>query len=255
MLAVVAHAQNTPGAQKTYAQALVDREVARHPDLLGLALYVTRPDTPGNVIIASNDATKLGRKAGSGELAGSQTIRHADCSQSAATAAVSRWKAAPAGLPPARTLGGTGAQPSPTKVGLTRTQWRRKQRPSARSSGGGFPTCATYSSRRRSIRGSRSTATRSNSWMTPWSGIPTSSSWRSMRHFPTLTTTRSSLQTSAASARRPTRTTCGSSTPANPTSKSPRPEIGSRSGARSWRTQPVRTSARSASYARLQGGR
>src|ERR1700736_3163678 len=68
-LAVVVHAQHTPGAQKTYAQALVDREVARHPELLGLALYVTRPDTPANVIIASNDATKLGRKAGTSELA------------------------------------------------------------------------------------------------------------------------------------------------------------------------------------------
>ena len=68
-LAVVAHAQTTPGAQKTYAQALVDREAARHPELLEIALYVTRPGTPGNVIIAANDATKLGRKAGAGELA------------------------------------------------------------------------------------------------------------------------------------------------------------------------------------------
>ena len=67
-LAVSVHAQSSSGAQRSYAQALVDREVARHPDLLGLALYVTPPGKPGSVIIASRDPAQLGRKADAGEL-------------------------------------------------------------------------------------------------------------------------------------------------------------------------------------------
>jgi hypothetical protein len=61
-------AQTTATTQTTYAQALVDRELARHPDLAGLAMHVARPGGATSVVIASNDATQVGRKSGPTEL-------------------------------------------------------------------------------------------------------------------------------------------------------------------------------------------
>jgi hypothetical protein len=50
---------------KIYAQELVDRTVAQHPDLRAVVMHVTPPNAPGNVIIASS----IGRigKAGDGD--------------------------------------------------------------------------------------------------------------------------------------------------------------------------------------------
>jgi hypothetical protein len=39
---------------KTYGQELVDRTVAKHPDLLVVVMHVTPPKSEGNVIVASN---------------------------------------------------------------------------------------------------------------------------------------------------------------------------------------------------------
>lgn len=63
-LALPAAAQTPP---KTYAQELVDRTVARHPELLVLAMHVTPPDSADNVIIASNIG-RIGKKADADDL-------------------------------------------------------------------------------------------------------------------------------------------------------------------------------------------
>jgi hypothetical protein len=53
-------AADTPA--KIYAQDLVDRTVARHPELVVLAMHVTPPKSTDNVIIASNIG-RIGKKA------------------------------------------------------------------------------------------------------------------------------------------------------------------------------------------------
>jgi hypothetical protein len=50
----------TPTA--SYAQSLVDQTLARHPNVIILALHSTPPNTPGNVIVASNIG-RIGKKA------------------------------------------------------------------------------------------------------------------------------------------------------------------------------------------------
>jgi len=59
-------AQAQPSAQ-TYAQYLVARTLARHPQLLGLTIHVTPPGGKGNVIVASNIAP-LGKPADADDL-------------------------------------------------------------------------------------------------------------------------------------------------------------------------------------------
>ena len=64
-LALPALADTAPA--KTYAQALVDRTVAAHPELAVLALHVTPPKSADNVIIASNIG-RIGKKADEDDL-------------------------------------------------------------------------------------------------------------------------------------------------------------------------------------------
>jgi hypothetical protein len=59
-------AQAQPSAQ-TYAQYLVARTLAQHPQLLGLTMHVTPPGGKGNVVIASNIAP-LGKSADADDL-------------------------------------------------------------------------------------------------------------------------------------------------------------------------------------------
>jgi len=56
-----------PAPAKNYAQALVERTVAAHPDLAVLALHVTPPKSKDNVIIASNIG-RIGKKADEDDL-------------------------------------------------------------------------------------------------------------------------------------------------------------------------------------------
>src|SRR5438105_4857052 len=62
------HAHSAPVAPKTYAQALVERETARHPELLGVAIHVSPPSGSGAVIIASHDPAELGQKSSAEQL-------------------------------------------------------------------------------------------------------------------------------------------------------------------------------------------
>ena len=49
---------------KPYAQVLIDETVLRNPGLTVLSIVVRNSDTAENTVIASNDATIVGRKAG-----------------------------------------------------------------------------------------------------------------------------------------------------------------------------------------------
>ena len=60
------HAQETRA--KNYAQALVDRALTRHPEVATLAMHVTPPNSPDNVIIASNFG-RIGKRADDDDLA------------------------------------------------------------------------------------------------------------------------------------------------------------------------------------------
>ena len=62
------HAHSAPVAPKTYAQALVERETARHPELLGVAIHVSPPSGSGTVIIASHEPAELGQKSSAQQL-------------------------------------------------------------------------------------------------------------------------------------------------------------------------------------------
>ena len=53
---------------QTYAQALIDREVAAHPELLTLVMHVTPPKSSENIIIAANKKERLGQKADPDDL-------------------------------------------------------------------------------------------------------------------------------------------------------------------------------------------
>jgi hypothetical protein len=57
--AVLASAQE---AKKIYAQKLLDETLARHKDVVIMAMHVTPPGKPDNVIIASNIG-RIGKKA------------------------------------------------------------------------------------------------------------------------------------------------------------------------------------------------
>jgi hypothetical protein len=53
---------------QNYAQSLIDRALARHPEVATLAMHVTPPKSPDNVIIASNFG-RIGKKADDDDLA------------------------------------------------------------------------------------------------------------------------------------------------------------------------------------------
>ena len=66
-IAVPLHAGSTVAPAKIYAQALVNQTVAKHPDLLVVAMHVTPPKASENVIIASNIG-RIGKKADAEDL-------------------------------------------------------------------------------------------------------------------------------------------------------------------------------------------
>lgn len=51
-----------PAANRTYAQALVERTLARHPELLDIELQATPPGSPDSIIIAGKRPSRIGRK-------------------------------------------------------------------------------------------------------------------------------------------------------------------------------------------------
>jgi hypothetical protein len=61
------HAGFTLAPQKIYAQALVNRIIAKYPDLLVVAMHVTPPGDSENVIIASNIG-RIGKLADAEDL-------------------------------------------------------------------------------------------------------------------------------------------------------------------------------------------
>jgi hypothetical protein len=71
LLSVPAMAESQPS---TYAQHLVDRTLAKHADVLVLALHVTPPKSKENVIIASNIG-RIGKAADADDLAVIRTGR------------------------------------------------------------------------------------------------------------------------------------------------------------------------------------
>jgi hypothetical protein len=56
-----------PKSDRTYAQRLVDEAMARHPEVLVLAMHVTPPKSADNLIIASNIG-RIGKKADEDDL-------------------------------------------------------------------------------------------------------------------------------------------------------------------------------------------
>ncbi len=66
-LACPLHAGSTLAPQKIYAQELVNRSVAKYPDLLVVAIHVTPPSGSENVVIASN-VGRIGKKADAEDL-------------------------------------------------------------------------------------------------------------------------------------------------------------------------------------------
>jgi hypothetical protein len=64
---VVISATAQEKGNKIFAQKLVDDEIARHPDVIILALHVTPPNSSYNVIIASNIG-RIGKKADEDDL-------------------------------------------------------------------------------------------------------------------------------------------------------------------------------------------
>jgi hypothetical protein len=67
LLASVALPLSAQSLEKTYAQQLVDQAIARHPEILVLAMHVTPPNSTDNVIIASNIG-RIGKKADEDDL-------------------------------------------------------------------------------------------------------------------------------------------------------------------------------------------
>src|SRR6266850_183499 len=63
--AATIYAQQPPA--KNYAQSLIEQALARHPEVATLAMHVTPPSSPDNVIIASNFGS-IGKKADEDDL-------------------------------------------------------------------------------------------------------------------------------------------------------------------------------------------
>jgi hypothetical protein len=60
-------------AEKIYAQRLVDKLTADHPDLLRVALHITPPKESDNLIIACNLPERIGRKSDPEDLEAMRT--------------------------------------------------------------------------------------------------------------------------------------------------------------------------------------
>src|SRR5258707_4175949 len=60
------HAQEA--SANNYAQSLIDRALAKHPEVATVAMHVTPPNSSDNVIIASNFG-RIGKKADDDDLA------------------------------------------------------------------------------------------------------------------------------------------------------------------------------------------
>ncbi|HEX7910090.1 MAG TPA: TonB-dependent siderophore receptor, partial [Paraburkholderia sp.] len=58
-----------PGQSKTYAQQLVDRTTARHPELVELDLHMRPPGSTTSVIVAAKSAKRIGAKSDPDDLA------------------------------------------------------------------------------------------------------------------------------------------------------------------------------------------
>jgi iron complex outermembrane receptor protein len=58
---------------RIYAQWLVDELAAKHPDLVRVALHVTPPNKPDNIIIASNVSERIGRASDPEDLKAMKT--------------------------------------------------------------------------------------------------------------------------------------------------------------------------------------
>ncbi len=54
-------------SSKIYAQKLLDETLAKHPEVVIMAMHVTPPDKPDNVVIASNIG-RIGKKADEDDL-------------------------------------------------------------------------------------------------------------------------------------------------------------------------------------------
>jgi hypothetical protein len=67
LLASVALPLSAQTSTKTYAQQLVDQTIAKHREILVLAMHVTPPNSTDNVIIASNIG-RIGKKADEDDL-------------------------------------------------------------------------------------------------------------------------------------------------------------------------------------------
>jgi hypothetical protein len=69
----LAGSASAPPAEKIYAQHLVDKLAADHPDLLRVALHVTPPKKRDNLIIACNLPERIGRKSDPEDLQAMRT--------------------------------------------------------------------------------------------------------------------------------------------------------------------------------------
>lgn len=67
LVAVISLSLSAQTQGKTHAQKLVDETVAKHPDVLVLAMHVTPPNSSKNVIIASNIG-RIGKEADEDDL-------------------------------------------------------------------------------------------------------------------------------------------------------------------------------------------
>ena len=72
LVAAMALLLSAPTPANTYAQKLVDDIMAKHPELLILAMHVTPPNSADNVIIASNIG-RIGKKADEDDMRVIQT--------------------------------------------------------------------------------------------------------------------------------------------------------------------------------------
>jgi len=61
------HPYDPLATTKTHAQKLVDATLAKHPDLIVLAMHVTLPDSKDNIIVASNFG-RIGKKADADDM-------------------------------------------------------------------------------------------------------------------------------------------------------------------------------------------
>ena len=65
---VMAQSAHAAFGSTRYAQALVDREIALHPDVAVLSMHVTPPKTKQNIIIAANVPRLIGKPADTDDL-------------------------------------------------------------------------------------------------------------------------------------------------------------------------------------------